>query len=259
MYWMSVRSQWQTRYQKVANNSLTEISNTITCTITTDATNNNNNNNNNNAFSTVLIASLSFRCGVSLGCNGGDGFQVWKLSGNILNKQQQTSYKGCLPGWWLCELLTTQNLNSLLRYEVFHKNSDWKRSWKDIRIGNWKMGFGNWKVKRGDECGPHILLKWILKEWDFENPILFRSGAGDGLFKSFGEIAGVIQWGRIVDWVGNCLLFKKKSSPLNFLTGYLVNADSLRSRKSHTNTHVQKNTQTHRGFRNEISSDSSYI
>jgi len=69
---------------------LTEICIAITSTFTTDATNNNNNNNNNNdnnnnnnnnigsVFSDILSASLSFRCDVSVGCNGGDGFQVWK-------------------------------------------------------------------------------------------------------------------------------------------------------------------------------------
>jgi len=68
---------------------------------------------------------LSFRCGVSLGCNGGDGFQVWKLASNILNKLQHTSEKGCLPGWWLGELVTTQHFYSLLGYAVFHKEMEW--------------------------------------------------------------------------------------------------------------------------------------
>ena len=147
---MSVRSQWETRYQKVANNTLTEISTTITCTITTDATNNNN----DNLFSTVISASLSFLCGVSLECNGGDNFQVWKLSGNILNKQQQTSYKGCPPGWWLCEFVTTQNINSLLGYEVFHNNSDGESSLE--RYKDWELENRIWNVegtKRGMSLG----------------------------------------------------------------------------------------------------------
>jgi len=63
----------------------------------------------------VFFASLLLRCGVFLGCNGADGFQVWKLAGNILNEQQQTPDKGCLPVCWLGELLTTQHHNSLLR------------------------------------------------------------------------------------------------------------------------------------------------
>ena len=60
---------------------LTEICIAITSTFTTDATtttNNNNNNNNGSEFSDILSASPSFRCDVSVGCNGGDGFQVWK-------------------------------------------------------------------------------------------------------------------------------------------------------------------------------------
>ena len=81
-------------------NTITEITTTIANNITTITT---NNNNNVSVLSAVLSASLSLRCGVSLGCNGGDGFQVWKLSGNILNKQQQTSEKGCLPVCWLDE------------------------------------------------------------------------------------------------------------------------------------------------------------
>ena len=86
----------------IFSNTITEITTTIASTITTITTNNNNNNN-VSVLSAVLSASLSFRCGVPLGCNEGGGFQVWKLAGNTLNKQQQTSDKGCLPVWWLDE------------------------------------------------------------------------------------------------------------------------------------------------------------
>ena len=116
-------------------NTLTEITTAIISTITTITTNNNNNN--ISVLSAVLSASLSLRCGVSLGYNGRDGFQVWKVAGNILNEQQQTHDKGCLPVWWLCELQTTQHHSSLLRYEIFHKASDWDSSLERCE-GNWK-------------------------------------------------------------------------------------------------------------------------
>jgi len=110
-------------------NTVTEVTNTtITSTITTITINNNNNNNNNNRnlSSAVLSTTLSFRCGVSLGCNEGDGFQVWNLASNILNKPQQTSDKGCLTVWWLDEFLTTQHRNIFLRYDIFHKAPEWE-------------------------------------------------------------------------------------------------------------------------------------
>jgi len=71
-------------------NIVTEISTTSTSNITTITTSNNNNNNNNKdgVLSAVLRASLSLRSGVSIGCNEGDGFQVWKSASNILNNQQ---------------------------------------------------------------------------------------------------------------------------------------------------------------------------
>ena len=128
-------------------NTITEITTTIANNITTITT---NNNNNVSVLSAVLSASLSLRCCISLFCNGGDGFQVWKLASNILNKQQQTSDKGCLPVWWLGEFQTTQYHNSLLHYEIFHKASDWDCSlercegnWKwDLEIGRYKEGMG---------------------------------------------------------------------------------------------------------------------
>jgi len=64
-------------------------------------------------------------CGVTSGSFGGDGVQVWRVAGNVLNKQRQTSDKGCSPVWLLGKLLTTQHLNSLLRYGTFYKTSDW--------------------------------------------------------------------------------------------------------------------------------------
>jgi len=87
-----------------------------------------NNNTNGKVFSAVLRSSLTIRYGFSLGCNGGVGFNVWKLASDILNKQQHTSEMGCLPGWCLGELVTTQQLYSLLGYAVFHKETDWDRS-----------------------------------------------------------------------------------------------------------------------------------
>jgi len=85
----------------------TEISTTVTSNITTDTNNNNfiinNNNNNNNVsvYSVALSASLSFLCGASLGCNGGDGFQVWKLASIILNNCNRHPTRGVFQfgGW----------------------------------------------------------------------------------------------------------------------------------------------------------------
>jgi hypothetical protein len=38
-------------------------------------------------LSAVLSASLSSRCGLPSGCDGGDGHQIWSEVGNIMNKQ----------------------------------------------------------------------------------------------------------------------------------------------------------------------------
>ena len=80
---------------------------------------------NGSASSAVLSASMSTRCGASSGCDGGDGHQILRVAGNILNKQKRTFDKGCPPVWWLDELLTSQQINNLLRYGIFHKDSDW--------------------------------------------------------------------------------------------------------------------------------------
>jgi hypothetical protein len=88
------------------SNTVTENTTSIITTITTND-NNNNNNNNGCVSSAVVSASLSERCGAPSGCNGEDGVQVKKVAVNVLNKQQQTSDKGCPTVWWLGELLTS--------------------------------------------------------------------------------------------------------------------------------------------------------
>jgi carbohydrate-binding DOMON domain-containing protein len=47
----------------------------------------------------VLSASVTSTCDLSSGSFGGYGFQLWRVAGNVLNKQQQTSDKGCPPVW----------------------------------------------------------------------------------------------------------------------------------------------------------------
>jgi len=37
--------------------------------------------------SAVLSVSMSTRCGASSGCGGGDGRQILRVTGNILNKE----------------------------------------------------------------------------------------------------------------------------------------------------------------------------
>jgi len=124
----------------IFSNTATEITTTITSTITTISINNNNNNNNNNrnVSSAVLSASLTFRCGLSLGCNEGDGFQVWKLASNILNNLLQISDKGCLLVWWLGELLTTKHLNSLFIRKYFTKLRNGTDCGNVMRLVNWR-------------------------------------------------------------------------------------------------------------------------
>jgi hypothetical protein len=78
---------------------------------------------NGSASSAVLSASVSTRCGASAGWDG-DIHQILRGAGNILNKQERTSDKGCPPVWWLGVLLTSQQFDSLLLYGIFHKASD---------------------------------------------------------------------------------------------------------------------------------------
>jgi len=72
----------------------TTVTSTITITTTSNINNNNNKSNNGTVLSTDLSSSLSLPCGVSLGCSEEDGFQVWMLAGNILNKQQTDVRQG---------------------------------------------------------------------------------------------------------------------------------------------------------------------
>ena len=83
------------------------------------------NYNNGGESTDVLSASMSTRCGASSGCEGGDGHQILRVAGNILNKQQRTSDKGCPRVRCLGEVRTSQQHNSLLHYRIFHKASDW--------------------------------------------------------------------------------------------------------------------------------------
>jgi hypothetical protein len=76
------------------------------------------------ASSAALNASVSTRCGASSGCEGGDGHQILRVAGNILNKQLRTSDKGCPPEWWMRVLLTSQQFDSLMRYGILNKASD---------------------------------------------------------------------------------------------------------------------------------------
>jgi hypothetical protein len=39
--------------------------------------------------------------------DGGDGFRIWKVAANILNKQLRTADKECPPAWRLGVGLTT--------------------------------------------------------------------------------------------------------------------------------------------------------
>jgi hypothetical protein len=85
----------------------------------------NNYDDNCSLSSAVVNASMSSRRGASSGCDEGDGHQILRVAGSILNKQQWTSDRGCPPLRWLEVLLTIQQPNSLLRYGIFHKASDW--------------------------------------------------------------------------------------------------------------------------------------
>jgi hypothetical protein len=60
---------------------------------------------------------MSSRCDVRTGCDR-NGHQIWRVACNIVNKLRQTSDKGCLPAWWLGEVL-----KSFLRYGIFHKTT----------------------------------------------------------------------------------------------------------------------------------------
>ena len=43
---------------------------------------------------------------------------IWKVAENILNKKSWTTDNGCLPGWWLGELLTTPQCKNKLCCET---------------------------------------------------------------------------------------------------------------------------------------------
>jgi hypothetical protein len=72
-------------------------------------------NDNESASSAVENASMSSRRGASSVCGEGDGHQILRVAGSILNIKQETFDKGCPPLSWLEVLLTIQQPNSLLR------------------------------------------------------------------------------------------------------------------------------------------------
>jgi hypothetical protein len=65
---------------------------------------------------TVISGSLSPRHGAFSGCGRSNGFQIWKVAANILNKHSRTADKGWSFSLELGEVLTTplrQKLNML--------------------------------------------------------------------------------------------------------------------------------------------------
>jgi hypothetical protein len=56
--------------------------------------------------------------------DGGDGLQIWKVAGYILNKQLRTAVKGWSSNLRLDDWLTTPHRKKKACYEMLHSASD---------------------------------------------------------------------------------------------------------------------------------------
>jgi hypothetical protein len=107
--------------------------------------------------------------------DGGDGFQIWRVAANILNKQSLTAKKGCFSssevGWGL----TTPHHKKSECYKMLCRDSDTDNLWNNLDNRKWT---GRPRY-RGEDITTTDLGEKGGKLWT--GFIWLRKGRGSGL------------------------------------------------------------------------------